>query len=34
LFGELNVMLDKSASTCHIINNYPLNRLWHSKAKS
>jgi hypothetical protein len=27
LFGELNVMLDKSASTCHIINNYPLNRL-------
>jgi len=27
LFGELKVMLGKSASTSHIINNYPLNRL-------
>jgi hypothetical protein len=26
LFGELKVMLDKSASTCHI-TNYPLNML-------
>ena len=26
-FVELEVMLGKSASTCHIINNYPLNRL-------
>jgi hypothetical protein len=34
LFGELKVMLGQSASTRHIVNNYPLNRLWHSKAKS
>lgn len=27
LFGELEVLLGKSASTRHIINDYPLNRL-------
>jgi hypothetical protein len=27
LFGELKVMLGQSASTRHIVNNYPLNRL-------